>query len=139
MSGLVLDASMALAWIFEREAKPEQVRAERALRQLADTAASVPSHWHSEVLNAVLVGERRKVVTPAQVADYLARLASLDIVVDDAAPWTHSDAVLATARQYGLTAYDAAYLELALRTGAALGSFDKALLKAAATAGVETV
>ncbi len=139
MRGFVLDASMALAWIFEREAKAEQARAGRVLRQLADAPASVPAHWHSEVINAIVVGERRKIVTPAQAADYLARLADLDIVADEAAGWGRADAVLATARQYGLTAYDAAYLELALRTGMPLASFDKALLKAAVSAGVETL
>ena len=121
---LVIDASMALAWIFVR-AKPEESEcANLALTALADTPSLVPSLWHTEIANALLVGERRKIITEAQTIDYLTRLARLPIAVDEALPATRQEQVMALARQYDLSAYDATYLELALRGGAALATFD---------------
>jgi predicted nucleic acid-binding protein len=101
---MVIDASMALAWIFERVKPEEAACADRALDEVTRMEMIVPFLWHTEIANALLVGERRKVVSEAQVIDYLAR-------------------------QQGLSAYDATYLELALRKGAMLATFDGKLAK----------
>lgn len=132
---LVLDTSMALAWLYERPTTEEIECAERALSALPDTEVSVPSLWHTEVANALLVGERRKVVTEAQVFDYLNRLSRLPIDTDDAAPASRRDQVIALAREHGLSAYDATYLELALRSDAVLATFDGKLTTAMRAAG----
>lgn len=129
---LVLDASMALAWIFERDTELERERADRALSVLAIAPACVPSLWQTELANALLVGERRKLLTTVQSADYLARIDKLPIQIDQAG---NRDRVMDVARQYGLTAYDASYLELALRLGASLATFDRKLAGAMALAG----
>jgi predicted nucleic acid-binding protein len=84
----------------------------------------------SEIANALLVGERRKVITEAQVIDYLERLSHLPIMTDDATPASRRDSVMSLAREYGLTAYDATYLELALRTNSVLATFDSQLIDA---------
>ena len=131
---LVLDASMSLAWIFERN-KDEAACAERALLAIGDAETKVPSLWHTEIANALLIGERRRVVTEAQVMDYLNRLFDLPIVTDDIGPQNCRDRVMALAREYALTAYDATYLELALRTDARLATFDKKLADAMRRAG----
>lgn len=132
---LVIDASMALAWIFERGKPAEAECADRVLKTIAHVNAIVPSLWHTEVANALLVGERRKVVTEAQVIDYLTRLDHLPIAVNDAPPADRRDQVMALAREHGLTAYDAIYLDLALRLGAVLATFDSKLADAMRRAG----
>ena len=133
---LVLDASMALAWIFERMDTSEHDRADRALGMLATTSAVVPPLWRVEVANGLLVGERRKVIQLAQSDNFLTRLAHLPIKVDSHLPATRAQQVLRIARQYGLTAYDACYLDLALSTIGTLATFDVKLANAAKTAGV---
>jgi predicted nucleic acid-binding protein len=135
MTALVIDASMALAWIFERQDAGEADCAERALDAVATRPATVPALWHTEIANALLVAERRKVLTEAQTIDFLARLGKLPVAVDEAAPALRREAVMALAREHGLTAYDATYLELALRHGAVLATFDRALAAAMERAG----
>lgn len=132
---LVLDASMALSWLFARASREEALTADLALAELAETEAMVPSLWHVEMANALLVGERRKVVSEARVTDYLARLSQLPITTDDVTPSSRREAVMGLARAHRLTAYDATYLDLALRRNAVLATFDTALAKAMRDAG----
>ena len=95
----------------------------------------MPSLWHTEIANALLVGERRKIVTESQVFGYLNRLSALPIATDDETPLRRRDVVMALAREHKLTAYDATYLELALRTNAVLATFDVQLANAMRHAG----
>jgi predicted nucleic acid-binding protein len=132
---LVLDASMALAWIFERAEPDERQLADRVLDSLAEQPALVPALWHLEVANALLVAERRAVVREARTIDYLNRLVGLPIQTDDVLVAHRQEMVMALGRAHRLTAYDACYLELVLRTGSALASFDAKLLSAARAAG----
>ena len=132
---LVIDASMALAWIYAREKPTEAECADRALQAITEMVTVVPSLWHTEIANALLVGERRKIITEAQTIDYLTRLARLPIDVDEATPTARQDQVMALAREYGLTSYDATYLDLALRMGAVLATFDVKLAGAMQRAG----
>lgn len=134
---LVIDASMALAWIYARERPDEADCADRALQTITEMEASVPSLWQTEIANALLVGERRKIITEAQTIDYLTRLARLPIAVDEATAAARQDQVIALAREYTLTAYDATYLDLALRMGAVLATFDGKLAGAMQRAGGE--
>ena len=124
MKHMVVDASMALAWLFERQKADEIDCAEHALLALNDVCALVPSLWHTEVANAILVSERRHVVTESQVFEYLAKLSILPIETDNETVISRRDAVMALAREYKLSAYDATYLDLALRTNAVLATFD---------------
>lgn len=132
---LVLDASMALAWIFERNNKTEIECAKQALITLIDTETLVPSLWHTEIANALLVAERRQVITEARIIDYLNRLSGLPIITDDVTVLSRRDLVMALAREYKLTAYDATYLDLTLRNGAILATFDNKLAEAMRNAG----
>lgn len=113
---------MALAWLFEREKAEEVGCADRALLAVADAQTLVPSLWHTEVANALLVAERRRIVSEAQVIDYLDRLSGLPIITDAAATANRRDMVMALAREHGLSAYDATYLDLALRTDSLLAT-----------------
>ncbi|WP_416053079.1 type II toxin-antitoxin system VapC family toxin [Cupriavidus basilensis] len=132
---LVLDASMALAWLFERADQIQAECADKVLSALTSNEVVVPTLWHVETANALLVAERRKVVTEAQVADFVSKLGSLPITTDSAAPAERREVVMALAREHRLTAYDATYLDLALRNGAALATFDGALASAMRNAG----
>ncbi len=132
---LVLDASMALAWLFQRVVPAQIDCADRALSALTSYEVLVPALWHVETANALLVAERRNVVTQAQVSDFVARLGRLPITTDAAAPGERREVVMGLAREHRLTAYDATYLDLALRNGAVLATFDVALADAMRNAG----
>lgn len=132
---LVLDASMALAWIFERSNPEEKKQADQLLSSFQEYEVIVPALWHIEIANALLVGERRKILTEAQIIDYTNRLSKLPITTDNLAPASRREPLMALARAHALTAYDATYLDLALRLGATLATFDKALAKAVTEAG----
>ncbi len=133
---LVLDASMTLAWQFTRVDPAEILLAERALAELPSYLVIVPALWYPEVANTLLRGERQGSISSTQTAYFLRELAELEIAADEISPRNRQSTVLELARSYGLTAYDATYLELALRRAATLASFDHKLTKAARAAGV---
>ncbi len=123
-TAFVLDGSVPLAWFFEDES---DAYAEAVQDSLTSAVAVVPPLWHLEVANALLVGERRQRTTEAKVTHFLTLLSCLPITVDEetaARAWSDT---LALARAHNLSAYDAAYLELALRQGLPLASLDEPL------------
>jgi predicted nucleic acid-binding protein len=127
----VLDASVTLAWCFEDEATPDT---DAILELLAEDTAVTPSLWELEVINVLLLAERRGRISESQTARFVALLTQLPIHIDPAGP--NMGAVLAAGRHHGLTAYDAAYLVLAEREGIPLATMDARLATAAKTAGV---
>ena len=130
MTAFVLDASIALCWAFADEEHPV---AAAALDRLVTGEAQVPSIWWFEVRNSLVANERRGRLDEADTAAFLRNLARLAIHVDRE-PTEIS--LLSLARQYRLSVYDAAYLELAQREGLMLATLDAALRQAAATVGV---
>jgi len=134
---LVLDASVAVAWCVDDESI---ALSENVLDLLASGGqAVVPAIWPLEVANALLVAERRKRITTAQVTAQLGRIARLPILVEPTPADRAFGAVLSTARQHQLAEYDAAYIELALREGLPLATVDGNLGKAARDAGIRLV
>lgn len=135
MKNLVLDGSAALGLFLSDE---NQSRFPQSLRDLLATQIEVfvPPHWWMEVANGIVMAERRNRITQAAGMEALGLLASLSIATDAEAPERILPTVAALARQHGLTAYDAGYLELAIRKGAALASQDRELLLAAQNCGV---
>ena len=131
---VVVDASVALAWCFPDEASEY---ADTVLVALDGLAVLVPSIWGLEVTNAVLTGERGKRIKQPEIQRFTALLESLAPVQDVQSVAHHLAQVLPLAREYGLSAYDAAYLELAIRCAAPLAGLDGKLRKAAQRAGVE--
>ncbi len=129
----VLDSSIAMAWSFEDETSPY---ADSVLDFLRKARALVPILWPLEVANALLMGERRQRSTEADSLRWIAILSSLPIRVDpDSGTRAWSD-TMTLARLHGLTAYDAAYLELAVRQSLPLATLDTRLRTAAGTIGV---
>ena len=91
----------------------------------------VPAVWGLEIANAVLVGERSKRLRRPEVRRFTTLLESLSPVQDVQPVGELVNDVLPLAREYGLSAYDAAYLELSMRHGASLATLDGRLQKAA--------
>lgn len=133
MTEVVLDASTTLAWCFPDETSG---KADRLLLALERRTILVPAVWGLEVANAVLVGERRKRSTQSDILRFIAILEDLSLVEDRQSVSEHIGNVLALARKHDLSAYDAAYLELALRHGAPIATTDAKLQRAAQKAGV---
>lgn len=134
---LVVDASVAIAWCLQDEATADTDEILDALVQGME--AYVPALWPFEVANALLVAERRRRITVAQVTSMLQRIALLPINIENAQLPQAFSSVLAAARQEGLSEYDAAYFELALRRGLPLATLDDALRRAARKAGIRLV
>ena len=128
MSALVIDSSAALSWCFEDEASPES---DALFQQVRDQGAVVPGLWHLEVANVLLQAERRGRITTGDVAMRLELIAELPITTDNETTARAWREILALARAEGLTTYDAAYLELAIRRGLPLQTKDAALITAA--------
>jgi predicted nucleic acid-binding protein len=103
---------------------------------MASAQAFVPELWPLEVANALLVGERRKRSTQADTMTWLGFLASLPIAVDEETRAYAFGSTLSLARDHSLSAYDAAYLELAMRRGLPLATLDDKLKAAARAVGV---
>ena len=133
--GLVLDASATLAWLIRRVDTAEDQLADEALRYLLAREAVVPALWFPEVANGILVAERRARIGNSRSSSFLAKLNLLPIVEDTAQPSAIQSTVLTLARAYKLTAYDSTYLELVLRTGNMLATFDRQLAAAVRLAG----
>ncbi len=129
----VVDNSVVMAWCFEDEAS---TYTEGVLDRLQETQALVPAIWPLEVANVLLIAERHDRLKEAQSAHFAQLLQELPILIEEADVARILSAVLAVARAHRLSAYDAAYLELAARQGLPLATQDDRLRKAAGNAGV---
>jgi predicted nucleic acid-binding protein len=132
----ILDASATLAWAFDRTDQSEAERATRWLDRLARDEAQVPPLWHLEVVNALVIAERRGAIKVAQARNFLGKLTTLPIRTHPEKPDADREHLFSLAREYGLTAYDAAYLALALQMAAPIATFDRRLAAAAVAAGL---
>lgn len=103
---------------------------------LREGEAVVASHWGLEIANGLLVAERRDRVTPQDVPRLVKFLLALPIAVDPTVRKRPVETVRRLARTHGLSAYDAAYLDLAVRHGVPVASLDAALRAAAEAEGV---
>jgi predicted nucleic acid-binding protein len=134
MVRLVLDVSAVGAWCFEDERTPAT---EALLARLEDCELCVPGLFLWELANVLLMAERRCRITSADRSNFLALMALLDLRLDPADPMVVWHDVLSLAARHRLTAYDAAYLELAMRWGLPLATRDGALEVAARASGLE--
>ncbi|MGA9896646.1 MAG: type II toxin-antitoxin system VapC family toxin [Terriglobales bacterium] len=132
-----MDASVPLAWCFEDESASLPERVLDVLE--TGTEMLTPSIWPLEVANALLIAERRKRITNAQATAFLQRISKLPILIEPISPNRAFEHILQVARQYQLTEYDAAYVELALRQALPLATLDSKLRRAAQSAGIPLV
>ena len=104
--------------------------------RLLDDEAIAPALWAIELRNILVVNERRKRIEPDDAEAFLRDLAGLPIRIRrdiDERP------LLGLARKHRLTAYDATYLDLAVRTGADVATLDRSLANAVRAEGLELV
>jgi predicted nucleic acid-binding protein len=126
----VLDNSVALTWCFEDERTPAT---KALLERVAESGAQAPGLWPLEAMNGLLVAERRGRLDASRRHRMAGFLRTLPISLDDETANQAWTATHSLAERFGLSTYDAAYLELAQRHRLPLASLD-ADLRAAATA-----
>ena len=127
-AGFVVDNSVVMAWAFADEASPY---ADGILEMLTDTAVIVPTIWPLEVVNVLLVAERRQRLSQTDSVRFLTLLSHLPIFVDRGWPERRMEELLAVGRAHNLSSYDAAYLDLAMRKGLPIATLDQKLIEAA--------
>lgn len=126
---VVVDASVVLGLALPDESVPTSLAA-----QLRDTTPRAPALLPYEVANGVASAVRRERLSPAEAHRVLTLIAALGIGLE---PAPEMVALSALAGQTGLSAYDAAYLELAMRLGCPLVTADARLAEVARAAGVD--
>lgn len=132
----VLDNSIVMRWLL-RDGSPDNQRyAEDVLASMAEQVAGVPSLWWLELASVIAKSERKGLVHQAESEHFRVLLARQPIR-EHATPGPQLlDRTLALARQYGMSSYDAAYLDLAIQTGLPLATLDAQLRQVAARVGV---
>lgn len=110
--------------------------ARAVLESLSDTRVIAPSIWPLEVANAVVVAERRRRVVEADIIRFIALIEGLPVGIEEQVAERVLHRVLALTREQGLSSYDAAYLELAMRRGLPIATLDVPLRQAAGRVGV---
>lgn len=133
---IVLDSSIAMALTMD----DEQLSDEKAfLDRLSLERAIVPHHWQYEVANSLVSASRRGRMPAAEWRIRFELLRALPIDLDERAIDVASDRTVDLALEHGLSVYDAAYLELAIRHSTPLATLDKALARAARAEGVDVI
>ncbi len=114
---------------------------EGLLRRLSDLTDSglVPALWLYQVVNVTELAVRKGRIAPEKAKAFLESLADLPIEIEHPSVQQMFISVRTLVSQYGLTAYDASYLELAIRHNLPIATYDKALSSAAQAAGVRAV
>jgi predicted nucleic acid-binding protein len=133
-ASMVLDCSIAVSWCFEDE---KSQATDALLEKLRDEGALVPALWYWEVANVLAIAVRRGRVEPSLAQVRFALLQALPVRMDAEATGRAWRETFQLAVAHRLTAYDAAYLELAQRTGLELASKDAELCAAAAALGIK--
>jgi predicted nucleic acid-binding protein len=129
---LVVDASVALAWALPDESS---TYADAVLTVVERDGLRVPELWAREIANGLAVAYLRNRITATDEQAFLAALSHLRIDVEEASALTVIRNGTAAAMHYGLTAYDAAYVDLASRERLTLATLDRAMRKAAEQSG----
>jgi len=133
---IVLDASVALAWCLKDEASDF---ADGVLERVIAEGGAAPAHWPMEVANGIRSAERRGRIDQEEIAQVSHLLDRLGIELVPVELTTSMWSILDVARAHGLSAYDAAYLDLARFRAVSLATLDDRLRKACESAGVGLV
>jgi predicted nucleic acid-binding protein len=136
MAAFVLDASVAIAWCFPGDPNEDTPYSRRILMELEINDAIVPEIRAFEIANSIFVSyNKRKRITERQIQEYLDLLKALPIRVEPQSLWATID-LQARARRRDITAYDVAYIDLALRVNLPLATSDRLLRDAAVAEGI---
>ena len=132
----VLDCSLTMAWFFEDEATPAT---DAIFAALPESEVHVPALWPMEIANVMTLAERKRRTTEAKISHFVKTLLEQPIYIDYESPDRSFTHLMPLAKRHGLTIYDAAYLELALRRDLPLATLDHLLLSAAKAEGVPAI
>ena len=135
MTRIVIDASVTLAWCFPDEQTPLSLAVLDRLK--AGESAIVPAFWSVEVLNSLLVGERRGRISPEQTQAFLRSIQALRPTLDDASLDQVFGSVQKLCRDHRLSPYDALYVDLAMRKKSPLATLDQPQRDAAKALGIQ--
>lgn len=130
----VLDNSVAIGWYFENQAT---AYTDGVLKLMARDVAHVPPLWPLEFANVLRKAIAWRKITEARAHEIIAQNERWTILVDATQPKPGD--ILSLSLAYGLSSYDAAYLDLAMRLRLSIAAKDGALLIAAKAAGVGVV
>ena len=137
MDAFVLDASVAISWCFPGDPTEDTPYSRRVLASLTVRDALVPPIWPFEIANTLFVAfNKRKRISEPQIKEFLERLLVLPIRVEPVDLYANVR-LEGRARNWDVSAYDAAYLDLALRHHLPLAPTDAALRKVALAEGLE--
>ena len=135
----VLDASVAISWCFPGEASEDTAYSRSVLRRLVLETAVVPEIWAFEIANNMYVSHtKRRRTSEEQLMEYLALLKALPIVQDSQPLWMNVG-LESLARKFEITAYDVAYLALAIRRKLPIATTDELLKQKARDQGLEVL
>jgi predicted nucleic acid-binding protein len=138
VSRFVIDNTVTMAWCFSEEATELSETLLSRLASLTDTAI-VPALWLYEVVNVTELAVRKGRITEEKARAFLDSLADLPIEIENPTLAQMFVSVRALVGQYKLTAYDASYLELAIRHRLPIAVTDNALAKVAQAIGIKPV
>ena len=124
----VVDNSVVMTWCFQDEVNHY---ADAVLDSLTEFVAIVPAIWPLEVVNVLLVAERKQRLQEADSVRLITLLSQLPILVDRSWPERLMKDFLTIGRAYNLSSYDTAYLELAMRQGLPMATLDRRMIEAA--------
>lgn len=128
---LVVDASMVVAWFVIGQAT---AHTRKVLTRAGSEVLHAPPLLQIELASALVKLAHRRKIKPAAIGDILTAFEGLDLVTDRTPPTAR--AIASTCRRYALSAYDAAYFELAMRLDLPLAAKDGPLVEAARKAGI---
>jgi predicted nucleic acid-binding protein len=134
VTGIVIDASVTLSWCFPDEQTPLSLNVLDLLKR--GEQALVPAFWSLEVLNTLLLGERKGRITAEQTKSFIDTLRVISPILDYASLEQVAGPVQIICRDHRLTPYDALYVELALRSGCPLATLDQPQRDTSRTLGV---
>lgn len=129
----VLDCSVVLAWCLPDE---QSDYAAQTLDLLLDQQAIVPPLWHLEVMNVLLMAQRRNRLEKDKISNILQTLSNLNISTDKKHIEINEPNFISFAVKHQITSYDAAYLYLARRENIPLATLDKKMKQIAQNFGV---
>ena len=124
----VIDNSVVMSWCFKDETNKY---AEGILHRLSEATAFAPSIWPLEIVNVLLVAERKKRLSEADSARFMTLLTQLPIVLEADHTESSMKELLIFARANNLSSYDASYLDLAMKSGYPIATLDTKLIRAA--------
>lgn len=124
----VIDNSVVMAWCFDDESNEFT---DSIQDRLLNSTAFVPTIWPLEVINVLLVAERKKRLTKNDGNRFIALISALPIIVESTPPFQTFHNTLPLARKHRLSSYDASYLELAIHKNLPIATLDKAIIRAA--------